>query len=453
MTASAKTQHTKSTVCFRIMGLATRFGRAPVFPCCLFLLGTCLSACSPVPVQKDSAQNVLAVDTVYRANNVAGHLLYFNSEETGGRATGTIGFARAARYASERLASYGLQPVIENEFSTFYGMSINLPGIAELRILARDTVLFVSGEDILPDARSGSDSLRFGTLVWNPGPDMDVRGKVVGLPESARGNDLLSTLAQRGARAVLSEGPFLVQPASRQIPGLVSVFVQSHVLDRLTGSARSRRAEIRLPDEAELKTTAVFVPAVSAMNVMAMLTGSDPSLRNELVVVSARLDGYGTIGNLQLTDGTDLGAGAAALLESARMMSALQSWLRPLHRSVLFALWSGSMTENAGVKAFLEHPPWASEAIRAVVYLSDTGEDVKPVEQLVESSGITFVHVGSDERMTPTDFEERSELFRQVARARALEQASRLVRSGITTTLYCADVSPGLSRCARLKKQ
>ncbi len=439
MTASAKTKSTKSTVRSIINTLATHLDSARVCLGCLFLNVIYLSACVPVPVQQEFAQNGIAVDTAYRANNVSEHLLYFNSEETGGRATGTIGFARAARYASERLASYGLQPVIQNEFSTFYGTSLNLPGIAELRILARDTVRFVSGEGILPDARSGSDSLRFRTLVWNPRLDTDVRGKVVGLPESVRGNDILLSLAERGARAVLSEGPFGVHPASRQIPGLVSVFIQSHVLDRLTGSTRSRRAEIRLPEEAELKTTAVFVPMVSAMNVIAMLTGSDPSLRNELVVVSARLDGYGTIGELQLTDGTDLGAGAAALLESARMITAMQNWWRPFHRSILFALWSGSMTENAGVKAFLEHPPWASEAIRAVVYLSDLGEDVKPVEQLVESYGITFVHVVSDDRVTPTDIQERSDLFRQVTRERALEQALRLVRSGITTTLLHAD--------------
>lgn len=439
MTASAKTKRTKSTVRSRIIALATHLDYAPVCLGCLFLQVIYLSACTTVPVQQEFAQNGIAVDTAYRANNVSGHLLYFNSHETGGRATGTIGFARAARYASERLASYGLQPIIQNEFSTFYGTSINLPGVAELRILARDTVRFVTGEGILPDARSGSDSLRFRTLVWNPSLDTDVRGKVVGLPESVRGNDIFLSLAERGARAVLSEGPFGIQPAARQIPGLVSVFIQSHALDRLTGSSRSRRAEIRLPDEAELKTTAVFVPVVSAMNVMAMLTGSDPLLRNELVVVSARLDGYGAIGNLQLTDGTDVGAGAAALLESARMITALQKWLRPLHRSVLFALWSGSMTENAGVKAFLEHPPWASEAVRAVVYLSDIGEDVTPVEQLVESYGITFVHVMSDNRVTPTDIQERSDLFRQDTREQVLEYASRLVRSGITTMFRYAD--------------
>jgi len=441
MIASAKTKRTKSTVQFKIVTRAMHFGFSWACLGELLVLAIYLSACSPAPVQREFAGDILAVDTVYHANNVAGHLLYFNSDETGGRATGTRGFARAARYASERLASYGLQPIIENEFSTFYGTSLNLPGAAELSILAGDTLRFVSGEEILPDARSGSDSLRFTTLLWNPGPDVDVRGKVVGLPESRRGNDIISSLAERGAKAVITEGLNGLHPAARQIPDLVSVFMQSRALDILTGSRRSRSAEIRLPAQAELRTTADFIPVVSAMNVQAMLTGSDPLARNELVVVSARLDGYGAIGDLQLTDGTDLGAGAAALLETARIISALQDRVRPFDRSLLFVLWSGSMTENAGIRAFLEHPPWASQAIRAVVYFADLGEDVKPIEQLVESAGYTFEPIGSNQSVKPTDLVNRSRLFTREARDQALEHASLLTRSGITSTLNFADAN------------
>lgn len=93
-------------------------------------------------------------------------------------------------------------------------------------------------------------------------------------------------------------------------------------------------------------------------NVVAMIPGSDPQLRDEYVVLSAHFDhvGVGTPmdGDSIYNGADDNASGTAALLETARAISAMPEAPR---RSVVFTHVSGEEKGLLGAEWFVDHPP------------------------------------------------------------------------------------------------
>ena len=104
-----------------------------------------------------------------------------------------------------------------------------------------------------------------------------------------------------------------------------------------------------------------YQPFGSYSNILAVLEGSDPELKNQYLVVGAHYDhvGYGTRRNSYGPIGyihngaDDNGSGVAGLLEVAQAFSRTGS--RP-KRSILFCFWDGEEKGLYGSKHWLDHP-------------------------------------------------------------------------------------------------
>ena len=113
-------------------------------------------------------------------------------------------------------------------------------------------------------------------------------------------------------------------------------------------------------------------------NILGLLEGGDPDLKNELVVVGAHYDhvGYGTRRNSlgpvgYIHNGADDNAsGTAVLLEVAQACLLLPT---PARRSILFALWDGEEKGLLGSKHFLQHPVSASQHVVFAINLDMVG--------------------------------------------------------------------------------
>src|SRR5262249_45517286 len=96
-------------------------------------------------------------------------------------------------------------------------------------------------------------------------------------------------------------------------------------------------------------------------NILAVVEGSDPQLRDEYVLIGAHYDhvGYGNARNSygpfgMIHNGADDNAsGVAGMLEVARAVAQLAS--RP-KRSILFAFWDGEEKGLLGSQYWVEHP-------------------------------------------------------------------------------------------------
>ena len=139
-------------------------------------------------------------------------------------------------------------------------------------------------------------------------------------------------------------------------------------------AARSAcRASFLMPFTAQSVAAAhAGVPGgLTTQNVVAVLRGSDPALRDEYIVVGAHYDhlGRSAFGALDphvkdsIRNGADDNAsGTAAVLELARLLSK-----RPPKRSIIFAHFSGEELGLLGSQYFVQHPPVATDRMVAML--------------------------------------------------------------------------------------
>lgn len=111
--------------------------------------------------------------------------------------------------------------------------------------------------------------------------------------------------------------------------------------------------------------------SVTSPNVLALLPGSDPSLKDDVVVLSAHSDHIGLANDLRTNDKVNNGAmdnaaGTAILLETARLFAALPEAPK---RSVLFVALTGEEKGLLGADYFARNPPLAIDKLVANVNL------------------------------------------------------------------------------------
>lgn len=166
----------------------------------------------------------------------------------------------------------------------------------------------------------------------------------------------------RGQGRVLGADPafpqfFLARPAARQVfqgAGLS--------LDELWGRATGGSFTTPVPLAGVTATAGIPSERLdegNAPNVVAMIPGSDPSLRNEYVVISAHMDHIGVtapVNGDSINNGADDDAsGTAGLLEVAEAMAALPAAQRP-RRTVVFLHVSGEEKGLLGSEWYSDHP-------------------------------------------------------------------------------------------------
>jgi len=117
--------------------------------------------------------------------------------------------------------------------------------------------------------------------------------------------------------------------------------------------------------------------ALPSQNVVAMVRGSDPALRDEYLVVGAHFDhlGRSTFGAMDPEAGSairhgadDNASGTAAVMELARLFAR-----EPARRSVVFVNFSGEELGLLGSEYFVEHSPMPIPRIQAMLNFDMVG--------------------------------------------------------------------------------
>jgi hypothetical protein len=116
-------------------------------------------------------------------------------------------------------------------------------------------------------------------------------------------------------------------------------------------------------------------PDVTA-NVIGLLEGSDPDLRDEVVILSAHYDHEGVSDGTVYAGADDDGSGTVSVLEIARAMAAAES--RP-RRSVLFAAWGAEEKGLFGSEVYASRPflPLAKTVV--LIQLDMVGRNEAPI--------------------------------------------------------------------------
>ncbi|HLE60469.1 MAG TPA: M20/M25/M40 family metallo-hydrolase [Thermoanaerobaculaceae bacterium] len=346
-----------------------------------------------------------------------------------GRFSGSEGAKVAAEFVADRFRQLGLKPTTEND-SYFQHFSFIArvhpgPGNALVFELPGGTRTATVEEDFRPLSFSSSGSasgevvfagygIHASDLGYDDYAGLDVKGKVVlMLRFSPDGDDPASKfqphMALRrkasearalGAVAVLvATGPVGAKETTPVKISFDASFVDSGlpVLGLSTPLAEAllaghgftlaelqqRMNERKEPASRPLGVTAKLTTDVvqeraDALNVVALLPGSDPALSDEVVLVGAHYDhlGYGGEGTNTLAPDVravhpgadDNASGTAGMLEIARRMVAA----RPA-RTLVFVAFSGEEEGLLGSSHFVQHPLLPKEKIVAMLNLDMVG--------------------------------------------------------------------------------
>jgi hypothetical protein len=152
-----------------------------------------------------------------------------------------------------------------------------------------------------------------------------------------------------------------------EIPGMPEVmFINRSVADDLLKDSGHTLVELQNKIDKSLQPQSFVIPGrkiriteasetneMVLNNVAGYIEGSDPIIKNEIVIYSAHYDHIGTSGNEVYTGADDNASGCAALLSMAEAFQTMEK--KPL-RSVLFLWVSGEEIGLYGSKTYIDRP-------------------------------------------------------------------------------------------------
>lgn len=192
-----------------------------------------------------------------------------------------------------------------------------------------------------------------------------------------------------GRERAASPAAQVLADSERRIP----VFsVSDAVAAELLAVTGKKPGEIQAAIDAALKPASQALPGVSAelevelaesrrastANVVGLLEGSDPKLREESVVFGGHYDHLGKRGDQVLPGADDDASGTAAVLELARVFASATE--RP-RRTLVFVAFGAEETGLLGSYYYAMRPARPLEKTRAVFSLDMIGRDEKPSAQ------------------------------------------------------------------------
>jgi hypothetical protein len=187
----------------------------------------------------------------------------------------------------------------------------------------------------------------------------------------------------RGGQAPAPAAFVLVEPALQEYAGQQIALAitrrgadrfldgSGHSLEEIEGLVRDNKPLPKFPLNGVLRAkAAATVESVEAPNIVGLLAGSEPKLKDEYVVMSAHLDHLGigrpVDGDALYNGAMDDASGIASLLEVARLLK--ESSSKP-KRSILFVAVTAEEKGELGSRYFAAHPTVPAKNIVADINL------------------------------------------------------------------------------------
>lgn len=354
-------------------------------------------------------------------NDIKEYVSFLASDALKGRMTGSGDDKLAAEYMQKLFVDFKLKPLCENGFQ-FFNTTVDA-------VLGADNSFTFSGftgkanVDFSPYSFSKNVSLKaqavfvgYGfdiskdSLQWNDYKDVDVKGKwaviLRGEPdpenmmspyfEFANERYKVTIAKNKGAAGVI----FITGKSQEKEDKIVHLFfdknisdsdlpvfsVNRNIADRILFKANKSLNDVDVAINRDKKPMSFKIPleisgnsnvkfkSVKTQNVVYLLEGSDPILKDEYIVLGAHYDHLGMGGNgsgsrqpdtIAVHNGADDNAsGVAAVIELAEKFSAMNTKFK---RSILFVAFTGEEMGMLGSDFFVKNAPVSKTKIKAML--------------------------------------------------------------------------------------
>lgn len=365
------------------------------------------------------------------SNVILDYVKEMTSEKYGGRLTGTPGYDAAAAWTVGLLKGWGYQPLGDQgswyqKFPNPYTLvlpgtelSLRLPqpgGGEVVKSYVWEKEYFQGSTSDAGKLTAEAVYVGYGITAPELGYDdyagVDVKGKIVVMEPEAPMGPMPDTVlfkkwrpysfhaykienaAKHGAAGMVYNY-HIANPNARFVKGFILSYVSQVVMDDLfAGLPVSHRQTVDairktlkpasrpLGKTMTLMNTTEYHPEGIGSNVIGVLPGSDPALKDEYVVLGAHLDHLGY--NHEMMPGAhDNASGVAVLLAAAEAITKSKV---PLKRSVLLLLFGAEEQGVAGSEFYVAHPVVPNAKIAAFLNLESVGRG----ERIGVSSGVEY---------------------------------------------------------------
>ena len=366
-----------------------------------------------------NAQSTTGLSEINKESLIA-NVRILSSPDFDGRLPGSEGYNKAAQFAADKFYELELNPAGDEMYFENFNVEYNKivsPAIFK-SIVDHDTIDYKIGKDFVLRGFTGSNSFALPVVFCGYGisrPDLyyddyagiNVKNKIVMVfkqnpnwknDDKDWGTNYpreKSLVAQKhGARGILFVSlPNDTKP--QQLIGSVmhgdgeqpidfpqlqiSLDAASKLLSK-TGftisdcqtkiDEKKKPLSMNLITKAIVEVNAEYEKNAKTMNIVAMIEGSDPKLKEEYVVIGAHLDHVGSQAGLLFPGANDNASGSAAILEIANAF--VKGGIEP-KRSVIFVLFASEEQGLNGAKHFVNNWKYGYDKITAMINLDCVG--------------------------------------------------------------------------------
>ncbi|MBN2245594.1 MAG: M28 family peptidase [Candidatus Aminicenantes bacterium] len=368
--------------------------------------------------QLSDEQKILQVMHSISSHQLYAYVAELASEKYEGRLTGTEGFNKSAEWVVSHFKKWGIKPGGDNDtylqaFPNPYTLVFE-DCYAYLHLPFKGDVLkkhYQYVEEFMPGSTSGSGEVTaeviyvgYGITAPELGYDeyagLDVKGKIVLMEPEVPVNPnqdpelfkkwrpysfhqyKLENAFDHGAKGMLYNYGPIGNPNNSYREGFVYTHIgEAAVADIFAGTGKSHKdvthtVEKTLKPQSfatgkvfTIKNSTEYHPDGIAFNVIGILEGSDPVLKNEVIILGGHLDHLGRC--YEIIPGANDNASAVAVIMG--VAEALASSPVKLRRSVMFLCFGAEEQGVAGSKYYVENPVVPLEKTVGLINMDGVG--------------------------------------------------------------------------------
>jgi hypothetical protein len=403
--------------------------------------------CLTVTAQDDYEAKLLAQFHKISSEEMMGWLQKLCSPEFNGRLTGTKEFIASAEWTASQFREWGVKPAGDNGsyfqwFDWPYTVLAN-SGSLSLKLPQADGTSIIKSysypENYFPGMNSGSGEISsdvvfvgFGVtapeLNYDDYKGIDVKGKIVLVnrdvpptdpfnPEYAKWVGYcyhqykLKNAVAHGAKGFIYVDGNLANPNIAYDASIIVCGVGKEPVNDIFSGTKTTNADViskirKTMKPASFNTGKVMTITESttrhddgkACNVVGLIEGTDPVLKNEVIVIGGHLDAVGN-GGKAVNGALDNGSGVIDIMGAAKAMA--QSGIQ-LKRSVIFLLIGGEEVGLIGSKLYANKPAFPKDKTITYINLDMVGNGTglsvgasAPYKQLLtyfEDANSKYIH-------------------------------------------------------------
>jgi hypothetical protein len=369
---------------------------------------------SATAIAQDDEQILLKQFHNISSEEISGWMEELCSPKYNGRLAGTPEYIASAEWVAEKFSQWGIRPAGDNGsyFQWFDHPYTVVNGVGELQLHLPQkegttiTKKYSAPVDFYPGMNSGNGEVTaevvwvgYGTtapeLNYDDYKNVDVKGKIVVMnrdvpfkdvrnPEYARWvrycyhQYKAENAASHGAIGMLYIDGNSANPNISYIENLIVTGIGPEPLaDIFAGLGKDNKTLLEQIDRSfkpasfatgkrmTMKANTTRHPEGKTCNVAGIIEGSDPVLKNEVIIIGAHLDAVGNAGGLFVAGGFDNASGVLDIMAAARALAL--SGIK-LKRSVLFLPIGGEEVGLLGSKFYAQNPVFPKE--KTVTYIN-----------------------------------------------------------------------------------